>query len=97
MPGETDVLQHRVKLTDDTPICCKPYPLPCAMREELPNEMDSMLDMGVVRPSTSPYASPIIMVKKKDGSNRVCINFRKLNKITEVDPEPMIMAEDLFP
>ena len=77
MPGETDVIQHRVKLTDDTPICCKPYPLPYAMREELPNEVDSMLDMGVVRPSTSPYTSRIIMVKKKDGSNRVCINFRK--------------------
>ena len=52
--------------------------------------------MGVVRPSTSPYASPIVMVKKKDGSNRVCVDFRKLNKITEVDPEPMTTAEDLF-
>ena len=82
MPGETDVIQHRVKLT----ICCKLYPLPYAMREELQIEVDSMLEMGVVRPSTSPYASPIIMVKKKDGSNRVCVDFRKLNKITEVDP-----------
>ena len=51
--------------------------------------------MGVVRSSTSPYASPIVMVKK-DGSNRVCVDFRKLNKITEVDPEPMTTAEDLF-
>ena len=90
------MIQHRVKLTDDTPICCKPYPLPCAMREELRNEVDSMLEMRVVRPSTSPYVSPIIMVKKKDGSNRVCVDFRKLNKTTEVDPEPMTTAEDLF-
>ena len=66
------------------------------MREELRNEVDSMLEMGVVRPSTSPYASPIVMVKKKDGSNRVRVDFRKLNKITEVDPEPMTTAEDLF-
>ena len=58
--------------------------------------MDTMLEMGVVRPSTSPYASPIVMVKKKDGSNWVCVDFRKLNKITEVDPEPMTTAEDLF-
>ena len=57
--------------------------------------MDTMLEMGVVRPSTSPYASPIVMVKK-DGSNRVCVDFRKLNKITEVDHEPMTTAEDLF-
>ena len=49
MPGETDVIQHQIKLTDDTPIRCKPYPLPYAMREELRNEADVMLEMGVVR------------------------------------------------
>ena len=96
MPGETDVIQHRVKLTDDTPIHCKPYSLPYAMRDKLRNEVDSMLEMVVVSPSTSPYASPIIKVKKKNGSNRVCVDFRKLYKITEVDPEPMTTAEDLF-
>ena len=79
MPGETDVIQHRVKLTDATPIHCMPYPLPYAMR-----------------PSTLPYPSPIDMVKKKDGSNRVCVDFRKLNKIAEVDPEPMTTVEDVF-
>ena len=92
----TDVIQHRVKLTDDTPIRCKPYPLPYAMKEELRNEVESMLEIGEVRPSTSPYALPIIMVKKKDGSNRVCVEFMKLNEITEVEPEPMTTAEDLF-
>ena len=60
------------------------------------SEADIMLEMGEVRPSTSPYASPIVMVKKKDGSNSVCVDFRKLNKITKVDPEPMTTAEDLF-
>ena len=90
------MIQHRVKLTDDTPIGCKPYPLPYALREELQNEEDSMLEMGVVRRSMLPYASLIVMVKKKNGSDRVCVDFRKLNKITEVDREPMMMAEDLF-
>ena len=55
-----------------------------------------MLEMRVVRPSTSPYASPIVTVKKKDGSNRVCVDFRKLKKITKADPEPMTTAEGLF-
>ena len=50
MPGETDVIQHQIRLTDDTPIRCKPYPLLYAMREELRNEVDTMLEMGVVRP-----------------------------------------------
>ena len=91
-----DVIQHQIKLTDDTRIRCKPYPLPYVVREELRNKMDTMLEMGVVRLLTSPYASPIVMVKKKDGSNRVCVDFQKLNKITEVDPEPMTTAENLF-
>ena len=52
--------------------------------------------MGVIRESTSPYASPVVVVKKPDGSNRVCIDYRKLNKITVFDPEPMPTAEDLF-
>ena len=65
MPGETDVIQHQIKLTDDTPIICKPYPLPYDMREELRKEVDSMLEMGVVRLSTLPYASPIVMVKSR--------------------------------
>ena len=77
-------------------IPCKHHSWPYAMREELWNEVDSMQEMGVVRPSTSPYASPIINVKKKGGSNRVCVDFRKLNKITEVGPKPMTMDEDLF-
>ena len=94
MPGETDVIQHQIRLTDDT-IRCKPNPLPYAMREELRNEVDTMLEMGVVRPSTSLYESPIVMVKK-DGSNRVSVDFRKLNKITKVNLEPMTTAEDLF-
>ena len=50
-PRETDVIQRRVKLKDDTPIRCKPYPLPYAIRKELQNEVYSMLEMGVVRPS----------------------------------------------
>ena len=66
------------------------------MQEELRNKVDSMLEMGVVRPSKLPYASSFVMMKKKDGSNRVCVEFRKLHKITKVDPEPMTTAEDLF-
>ena len=96
IPGETDVNQHRVRLIDDTPIHCKPYPLLYAMREEIPNEVDSMLEMGVVRPPMSPQHRPSSWLGRKDGSNRVCVDFRKLSKITEVDPEPMTTAEEMF-
>ena len=58
MLGETVVIQHQIKLTDDRPIRCKPYPLPYAVREELRNAVDTMLEMGVMRLSTSPYRWP---------------------------------------
>ena len=55
-----------------------------------------MMDTGIVRESSSPYASPLIVVKKKDGSNRMCVDYRKLNLVTVADPAPMTTAEGLF-
>ena len=55
-----------------------------------------MLNLKIIRPYTSAYASPIKIVKKRDGSNRICVDYRKLNKITVSDPEPMKTAKDLF-
>ena len=55
-----------------------------------------MLKIGVIEPSESPYGHPIVMVKKPDGTNRFCIDFRRLNKITVFDPEPMPVQQDLF-
>ena len=48
--------------------------------------MKDMLQNGVVRPSTSPWASPIVLVKKKDGSTRFCVDYCKLNDVTRKDP-----------
>ena len=55
-----------------------------------------MLDLNIIERCTSPYASPLILVSKKDGTYRPCVDFRKLNKITVFDPEPMPNPEDLF-
>ena len=55
-----------------------------------------MINMGVIRESTSLYASPVVVVKKKDNTNRVCVNYWKLNKLTVFDPGPMPTAEHLF-
>ena len=59
-------------------------------------ELDAMLASGVIEPSTASYASPILVVKKHDSSNRICIDFRKLNKITIFDPEPLPQMRDIF-
>jgi len=54
-----------------------------------------MLNMGIIRQS-SPYASPVVIIKKTDRSNRICVDFRKLNKVTVFDLEPMVCVDDLF-
>ena len=55
-----------------------------------------MMDTGIVRESSSPYASPLVVVRKKDGSNRMCVDYRKLKLVTVADPALMTTAEDLF-
>ena len=95
-PGTTNLVQHHINLTSSEPVRSKPYPVPYSMRESLKKDIDDMMRMGVIRESNSPYASPVVVVKKKDGSNRVCVDYRKLNKLTVFDPEPMPAAVDLF-
>ena len=95
VPGRTSKIEHRINLEDEEPARLKPYPLPYALQQELKNEIREMLDMRVIRKSSSPYASPVVIVKKKDCSNRICVDYRKLNKVTISDPEPMKTSEDL--
>ena len=52
--------------------------------------------MNIVEPSNSPYASPVVLVKKKDGTNRFCIDFRKINKLTIFDAEPLPNPDEIF-
>ncbi|XP_037774704.1 uncharacterized protein LOC119571495 [Penaeus monodon] len=66
------------------------------LREALQGEVQDMLDTGIIRESRSPYASPVVVVKKRDGTYRVCVDYRQLNKKVEFDPMPMSTAEDLL-
>ena len=95
-PGTTDLAQYHIKLTSDEPVRSTPYPVPYSMRESLKKDVADMIKMGVIRQSDSPYASPVVVVKKKDNTNRDCVDYRKLNKLTVVDLEPIPTAEHLF-
>ena len=63
-PGTTDLVQHHIKLTSDEPVRSRPYPVPYSMRESLRKDIADMIKMGVIRESSSPYASPDVVVKK---------------------------------
>ena len=75
IPGKASVVERKIDLTDDRPIRCKPYPLPYTKRGEIREEIKNMMDTGIVRESSSPYASPLVVVKKKDGFNRMCVDY----------------------
>jgi len=94
--GTTSLAQHHIKLTSDQPVRSRPYPVPYSLRESLKNDIADMEKMGVITESSSPYASPAVVVKKKDNTKLICVDFRRLNKLTVFDPEPMLTAEHLF-
>ena len=95
-PGTTELTEHKIEMVTDEPVRVKPYPIPYNLREELKQDIEQMMDMGVIRKSDSPYSSPIVIVRKKDGSNRICIDFRQVNQLSRFDSEPMIRPQDIF-
>ena len=94
--GETDVIQHRINTGTSPPIRQYPRRLPYAYREETRKQIAEMLDQGVITPSHSPWASPIVLVRKKDGTFRFCIDYRKLNSVTIRDAHPLPRVDDLL-
>ena len=96
LPGRTDIIRHNIKLLTTEPVRSIGYPIPYKTREVMETEVQEMLELGVIEPSVSPYSSPVVLVPKKDGSVRFCIDFRKLNKVTEFDAEPMPNMEKVI-
>ncbi|GJV14646.1 putative reverse transcriptase domain-containing protein [Tanacetum coccineum] len=79
-----------------TPIARAPYRLAPSEMQELSNQLQELADRGFIRPSTSPWGAPILFVKKKDGSFRMCIDYQELNKLTIKNRYPLPRIDDLF-
>ena len=88
--------QHHIELTDNTPIRQKYRRIPPHLYQAVKEELSKLLENGVIQESTSPYASPISIAIKKDGSPRVCLDFRKLNLITRKDAKAIPNIDELI-
>ena len=95
-PGDSNLAEHRIDLTSEVPVRQTQYPLPYTMQASLKEELRQMEEMVIIRKSSSPYSSPVVVVKKKDGGNRICVDFRRLNKVTIIDPQPVRSPADSF-
>ena len=96
VPGTTNIVEHEIKLTSSQPIRSKQYPVPYSLKQDIKEEKENMIKTDIIEPCNSPYASPVVMVRKTDGTYRLCCDFRKLNSITVFDAEPIGNPEEIF-
>ncbi|KAL4026597.1 hypothetical protein IC575_015033 [Cucumis melo] len=90
-------IEFAIELEPDTvPISRAPYRMVPAELKELKVQLQELLDKGFIRPSVSPWGAPVLFVKKKDGSMRLCIDYRELNKVTVKNRYPLPRINDLF-
>ena len=95
-PGKTILIEHRIKTGTAQPIRLPSYRVPQAYRDTVKKELDKMLLVGITEPSTSEWSAPIVLVKKKDQSLRLCVDYRKLNQASEGDAYPMPRIDELI-
>ncbi|GJS51339.1 reverse transcriptase domain-containing protein [Tanacetum coccineum] len=90
-------IEFRIELIPGaTPVAKSPYRLAPSELEELSGQLKELQDKGFIRPSSSPWGAPVLFVKKKDGSFRMCIDYRELNKLTVKNRYPLPRIDDLF-
>ena len=94
--GHTTIIQHRIHTGNALPIAQKPYRMNPENTAFIKEELKLMEANEIIRPSTSPWASLVVVVGKKGREKHLCINFRKLNKVTKIDAYPLLRIDDLL-
>lgn len=94
--GYTTETEMVIRLKDSEPVVYRPYRMSHSERQLVQDMVDEMIKAGIVRESKSPYASPIVLVHKKSGDKRLCVDYRALNNKTKRDHYPLPRIEDLL-
>ena len=95
-PGRTTITEHRIDTGLAPPIRLPPYRLPHAYHQTVLEELKQMEQDGIIERSSSEWAAPIVLVKKKDGTLRMCVDYQRLNVVSRVDAYPMPRVDDLI-
>ena len=93
---ETSLVQMQIDTGDSSPRRQPPHRIPFAVRQEVATQLRKMQDGGVIQPSSSPWASPVVLVGKRDGTLRFCIDYRDLNSATKADTFPLPRVNELL-
>ena len=94
--GCCNVYEHIIQTDASKPIFMYPYRKSMTERKAIKEEVQKMLEADIIRPSKSPWSFPVVMIPKKDGSKRFCVDYRKLNAITQQDCFPMPRIDDIL-
>lgn len=92
--GLANVTKHKIRVSDETPICAKLRSFPGPVSKEIEDQCRQLEEIGVIEPSNSSWSSPVVPVRKKDGSVRLCIDYRALNNVTISDKFPLPNLQD---
>ena len=94
--GETNLVQLEIDTGDAQPRRQHPRRLPYVAKQEVARQLQTMQEAGIIQPSISPWASPVVLVRKKDGTYRFCVDYRELNAVTKPDTFPLPRIDDLL-
>ncbi|KAG6933137.1 hypothetical protein G0U57_019935 [Chelydra serpentina] len=95
-PGLTEQAYHSIDTGNAHPIRAQPYRVAPHAKTAIEREVQDMLQIGIIRPSSSAWASPVVLVPKPDGEIRFCVDYRKLNAVTCPDNYPMPRTDELL-
>ena len=87
--GRTKLIEHDIQQNNPSPVALRPYPYPPDKQHYINDMVREMEEQGLVEPSISPWSAPVVLAKKKDGSFRLCVDYRRLNDATISDAQPM--------